>query len=514
MRSPKSGFTPNTLPDSSSFRGSTALPFVSSLASELAARGISVHRGTTGDHAELPDFFTSAGNVCNWPEFQAQLEEPKYEPCDRLIVRHGPALVGHVRLSHHEMQYGPLRLPVAEISDLVVLPEYESCGVADVLLQAAESQLRHESPTLAIARTTRPALFESHGWNMRGQFVYSVARLRSLLATLGVNEPRGWSASLSVLDEPPVAEPFRIRLFRQVELDALARIYAVNAGEQFGWYPRDMHRWTWLISRRAFDRIYVATTKAATETLEEASAAIVAYIVMRDNRIVELMSLPDAIEAERMLLLRACRDALEQGRETIRIDGPPRMTLHDLFEQAGVAFALARRRWPARFADEAARLHAIRPPRASVVEGASAGSRHFAARGDRFAVGRASVSDSVWRARRVDRGRAAGTQLSASVDGRFVEPVVGHLRLEHAKRPRPLFGVDANGGQAGRGIIPVASALAAAAGILAGRWIDSAAGWSGVRRLAASGQVRRSPPATTLCHLSLGKTRCNRCVRR
>ncbi|MCA9209368.1 MAG: GNAT family N-acetyltransferase [Planctomycetales bacterium] len=337
MRSPKSGFTPNTLPDSSSFRGSTALPFVSSLASELAARGISVHRGTTGDHAELPDFFTSAGNVCNWPEFQAQLEEPKYEPCDRLIVRHGPALVGHVRLSHHEMQYGPLRLPVAEISDLVVLPEYESCGVADVLLQAAESQLRHESPTLAIARTTRPALFESHGWNMRGQFVYSVARLRSLLATLGVNEPRGWSASLSVLDEPPVAEPFRIRLFRQVELDALARIYAVNAGEQFGWYPRDMHRWTWLISRRAFDRIYVATTKAATETLEEASAAIVAYIVMRDNRIVELMSLPDAIEAERMLLLRACRDALEQGRETIRIDGPPRMPLHELFEQAGVA---------------------------------------------------------------------------------------------------------------------------------------------------------------------------------
>ena len=52
---------------------------------------------TPADQAAIHQFLVSVFHQPSPAEFQAQLEEPTYEPADRLLVKSGSRIVAHLR---------------------------------------------------------------------------------------------------------------------------------------------------------------------------------------------------------------------------------------------------------------------------------------------------------------------------------------------------------------------------------------------------------------------------------
>jgi hypothetical protein len=93
--------------------------------------------------------------------------------------------------------------------------------------------------------------------------------------------------------------------------------------------------WRWLFSRHAYDRIYVTLEGSDKLELDEGTARIVGYAIVRDGWIIELMTAPTHPQAARELLARACSDAIERDDAGLRFDGPLRHPLHKLLLAAG-----------------------------------------------------------------------------------------------------------------------------------------------------------------------------------
>ena len=83
---------------------------------------------SAGDHPMIHQFLVSVFHKPSPAEFQAQLEEPSYEPAYRLVIKDGTQIVAHLRLLSREMRLGRLVLPVGIIADLATLPEYRGLG--------------------------------------------------------------------------------------------------------------------------------------------------------------------------------------------------------------------------------------------------------------------------------------------------------------------------------------------------------------------------------------------------
>ena len=100
-----------------------------------------VVNGSAGDHALIHQFLISIFHQPSASEFQAQLDEPRYEPSDRLLTKVDGQIAGHVRLLHREMRFGDLVVPVGIVADLATLPKYRQHGCATALLSAARKTL-------------------------------------------------------------------------------------------------------------------------------------------------------------------------------------------------------------------------------------------------------------------------------------------------------------------------------------------------------------------------------------
>jgi predicted N-acetyltransferase YhbS len=310
-----------------------------------------VLRATGGDHATIYYFLQAIFQGPPRAEFHVSLDDPFYEPYDRLLLRQKRRIVAHVHVTHRTMHFGPLAIPGAGLGWLGVAPEHRHHGFGTYLLRAAESRMAISGALVGMLRTSIPRFFRRTGWALCGQPSYRRADARALLARL--------------LDRGLIPRPRRrlhIRPWLQWEQAALARIYHQNLSAEpsaggcrdgvdrnptsrhhtaagwttpYGPLERTTAYWQWLLRRHAYDQVYVALEGPEQLELGEISTHIVGYAVIRGEQIVELMAAPNCPRAAAELLARCCGDAIEHDRHCVLLHAPRSCPLFEIFDEAG-----------------------------------------------------------------------------------------------------------------------------------------------------------------------------------
>jgi predicted acetyltransferase len=262
--------------------------------------------------------------------FPATLDDPHYEPCDRLLIKNGQQILSHLHLTRRVMQFGPLRHGASGLERFGTLPEHRRRGYGRALLRLAEDLMSEDGSGLGIVRTTVPTFFRERGWAVCGRHCHSHAGARDLLAQLSADGTR-WPE-----------HPLKIRPWRQVELPDLMRLHRDWCDRFDGATQRTEAYWRWLVGRQDRDRVFVAiegTDPAAaadgdSQPCDAFESRIVGYLVMRDDCILELVVDPSHDTAAYQLLARASSEAIERDRHVITLFAPPNDLLHETFRQA------------------------------------------------------------------------------------------------------------------------------------------------------------------------------------
>ncbi|MBC8871942.1 MAG: GNAT family N-acetyltransferase [Planctomycetes bacterium] len=285
--------------------------------------------GTAGDHPAVHQFLLAVFHQPSLGEFQAQLDEPSYEPNDRLLAKRSGHIVGHVRTVNREVLFGECILPVSTVCDLATLPEFRGRGCGSNLLELAERRMLENGAVVGLLRTKAPQFYEKRGWARCGGQRCSTAAPRHILSRLSEVE----SQERSPLGIRP--SHLHIRFWRHVEQAALGRLYEEGTRGAFGPFVRSEAYWRWLISRRAYDRIYIAIEGSPKLDLDDTMHSVVGYAFSKEGRIVELMTAERRSDAAWRLLARACGDAIENDEHEIRLDAVPGHPLHQMIIASG-----------------------------------------------------------------------------------------------------------------------------------------------------------------------------------
>jgi predicted acetyltransferase len=276
-----------------------------------------------GDHGAIHQLLMSVFHAPSRDAFYASLDDPFYEPHNRLLIKRGAQLISHLQITKRVMQFGRLKFPVDGIGWLGTLHEFRCRGLAGQLLRTAEKTMQRDGAVLGLLSTRIPRFFRPSGWAVCGRHSHARAGSRELLAQLSARGFAPGEGSLS------------IRPWRQVELPALMRLYHQNTAQAIGPVERNEAYWRWLISRRGFDRIFVAVEGPDKLDLETSVSQIVGYMITKEDRILELMAAPGnpAVAAE--LLARACSESIERDCHTVTLHAPPHDPQYELFRVAG-----------------------------------------------------------------------------------------------------------------------------------------------------------------------------------
>ena len=291
--------------------------------------------GNAGDHPLVLKLFIQAYQSPLAEDFQSRLDEPTYEPSDRLLLRRGEGLIGHVQISKQIGWFQGQRCPLARLQDFLTLPEYRAAGFDQPLIETAESIAQDEGGILAFVRTDQPEWFHAHGWSLcRGQG-HSRANARAILSHFDHPQQsrRRKTSSLEV------------RTWRHFELDSIQHLYGKLAANIWGALHRNEETWQWLAGRKAHDQILIAVegkTQKKKLALHSDKAVeqnntprVVGYAVVRDSCIVEMVTLPEYTAARAKLIARACRDAIERDHHFISLHTPATDPMHELLVTAG-----------------------------------------------------------------------------------------------------------------------------------------------------------------------------------
>ena len=289
-----------------------------------------VVEAAAGDHGVVHQFLLSVFQGPSNDHFAATLDDPFYEPRDRLVVKDRHRILAHVHLTQREMQFGPFTLPVAGVSWLGTLPECRGRGLAQSLLTSTARHMAADGAQLGLLRTRIPHFFRPHGWAACGRHSYSRAGARDVMAQLA---PLEWDLT---------TVPYRVRPWRQVELPALMRLYGNNSASAFGPFVRSEAYWRWLLGSRTFDQVLVAVHGPDRSELADDPTSIVGYAITREDRnrpelqVLELMVAPEHPDAALHLMARACSDALERDQHiSVALHASPDHPLHDTLAQVG-----------------------------------------------------------------------------------------------------------------------------------------------------------------------------------
>lgn len=294
--------------------------------------GLQLAVGAAADHYPVLNLLQSVFQAPSAGDFQTQLEEPFYEPNQRIVVRQGARVVSHVRLCPREMHFGSLVIPVTSLTELATAPAWRRQGLASAVLAEAERHMEQDGAIAGVVRTDAPEFFVRRGWTLGGAHTWSEASARDLLAQLPA--ARLASPPPTVAGEPAARVPqLSTRIWRHVERSALERLYAANVRQAYGPFVRSSDYWSWLVSRRAYDTIYVAVLGPDRRELDD--RPIVGYAVVRGSRIVEIFGAPNVSRAVPMLLARICGEAIERDVTEVTLDLAPDHPLHKLALAAG-----------------------------------------------------------------------------------------------------------------------------------------------------------------------------------
>ncbi len=286
-----------------------------------------------GDHTAIHFFLSSIFQGPTPEEFAASLEDPFYEPSDRLLVRRGRRIIGHVHLTHRAMQFGTMQLAVAGLGYLATAPEYRGRHLGLRLLAAAEQAMSQSGASVGLLRTTCPHFFRRTGWALCGRPCVSRAPIGDMLSRL-IDAPSRKRPLPGLPLLGPPRRRLKIRPWRRWEQPALARVHYQNLPGTFGTLDRTDAYWNWLVNRQAHDQIYVALDGPNLLELGEVSTRIVGYAVTQGEAVVELLTAPDRRDAATELLVRIGGDAIEQGRHGVVLHAPSDSPLHELFPRA------------------------------------------------------------------------------------------------------------------------------------------------------------------------------------
>jgi predicted acetyltransferase len=281
--------------------------------------------GNSGDHRLIHALLRAVQQAPSQEDFASWLDEPSYEPADRLLVKRGDQIVAHLQLLYRGAWFHGVQLPVGGVQDLAVLPEYRQMGYDRLLVCAAEQAMRDNQSVVSLLRTDRPDVFRSCGWMDAHAQGYSQAHVNDVLAHL---------AAQSAVRRRRTRR-LRIRLWRHVELDAVRYVYRAAAAHGWGAWQRSEPYWRWLVGRRAHSELIVAIDGPDDVDDLQTESNIVGYAVTKGSRVVELCCLPEYGSAALRLLARTCRDAIEQGCRTITVHTPASDSLHELIVTAG-----------------------------------------------------------------------------------------------------------------------------------------------------------------------------------
>lgn len=278
-----------------------------------------------GDHAAIHQLLTAVFQGPSKDDFSASLEDPLYEPCDRLVVKRGSQVLAHVHLAAREMQFGGESFPVSLLYRLATLPEYRGRGFATRLLAAADASMAEDGAVLGLLTTRAPHFFRRAGWVACMRHSHADVGTRDLLAQLSA---RGFA--------PHAADDaINIRPWRHVELPSLVRLYEEHTARSYGPLKRTEAYWRWLVNRQGTDGIFVALAGPKRFDFDFDDASIVGYCLQRDDRIVELVASNKHPGVKERLLARACGEAIEHDNHIVRIELSPNDPLWSAVEAAG-----------------------------------------------------------------------------------------------------------------------------------------------------------------------------------
>ncbi len=323
-------------------QGQTGIVTDSSLA-DLAWPAVETAR--SADHIEIHQLLRAAFHAPTTAEFAAQLDEPGYQPSERLVIRHRREIVSHLRLVPRTLEFDGQRVRAMMLSELVTSAPWQRRGLARHLVSAAQHVAREQGVTLLLARTKFPQLFSALRWQEASLQWSSLADARQVLAKLAL-----WSSSnqkeLFADDEdapitftqgrtPTRNIPVVVRPLRRIDYVSLRELYASAAPTMRGWPVRSDEYWDWLLGKGACDSMLVAAVRDPKAGNALGSEKIVGYAFAREGRLVEHLVLPGYVEAAEQLLARVCSDVLESDRGNIRVDAPLLSPLHEHLRAAG-----------------------------------------------------------------------------------------------------------------------------------------------------------------------------------
>jgi predicted acetyltransferase len=291
-----------------------------------------------GDHPLILQLLIQARQQQLSEDFQSRLDQPNYRPADRLLLRRGKTLLGHVHVASHIGWFESQRVPLVKLEDLAILPEYRGSDLDSELLWAAESIAADEGAVLAVVHTERPDWFERHGWSvLRGQG-HTRASARAVLAHLDAQDQFRRRRRTAA----------QVRTWRHFELDKIRDLYDQVAAAWWGPLYRSEIFWQWLIGRKAQDQVLLAVAPrrnglppalaANDHAFDNAAEQSVGYAIVCGGAIVEMITISGNTSARVQLLARACRDAMDRDHQAISLYTQAADPLHELLVTAGGAW--------------------------------------------------------------------------------------------------------------------------------------------------------------------------------
>lgn len=288
-----------------------------------------------GDHPAIHFFLQSVFHAPSANEFQHQQDEPGYEPQNRIIVRDGAKVVGHVRIVRYELNLGGGIVPAAKICDLAVEPALRGQGLATALLKAAEQRARSMGIAVLLSRSDHYRLFARQGWSVCGRHSYSYAAPRAILAEIERRRLASLVSEVDIISQGITLRPLTVRRWRQVEQNAPPRLFAQQFANLCGIGERSPEYWRWLIGRQAYDFFYVCIEGRDRMELDDEQASLVGYAFVKQGRVLELARVDNRDDVAAALLKRACGDAIEEEAIEVRLDAPPNESFHPWLVAAG-----------------------------------------------------------------------------------------------------------------------------------------------------------------------------------
>jgi predicted N-acetyltransferase YhbS len=259
--------------------------------------GYQLQPGSTADHPAVEELLVEVFAGHAREAFRAALEDPSYEPNDRLLIQCDDKTIGHVLLSPRYLICGPGTLPATHVSWLATLPEYRQQGLATLLLAAAREHMVARRSVIATAWCPQPGYLANRGWTpwLHRRFRY--------------DDPRLVVSRMGEID----AGELSVRYWRRSEAAALVGLHQGRARQSWGALVRSEAMWQWNTSHDRFDRIYVAVNGPERRRGGPEFEPLLGYLIVRGDAIVEHAWEVGQEHVARVLLSRVCHDAIERN---------------------------------------------------------------------------------------------------------------------------------------------------------------------------------------------------------